>query len=140
MSLQLYRLSLSRMDLIIFTKHYIFVFISKWCVCVCVCVCLTTQSCPTHCEPMDCSPPGSSVHGIFQAKLLEWVAIPVSQDLPNPGFEPRCPTVQVDSLPSETPRKPSKWHTNKNLRFYWWFTQVLDNIHVKRWKWCSSLN
>ena len=86
--------------------------------CVCVCVCLVAQSCPAHCEPMDYSPPGSSVHGIFQAKLLEQVAIPVSQDLPNPGFEPMSPTVQVDSLPSETPRKPSKCHTNKNLHFY----------------------
>ena len=36
------------------------------------------QSCPTLCDPMDCSPPGSSVHGIFQARLLEWVAISFS--------------------------------------------------------------
>ena len=34
-----------------------------------------TQSCPTHSDPMDCSPPGSSVHGIFQARVLEWGAI-----------------------------------------------------------------
>ena len=34
-----------------------------------------TQSCPTLCDPMDCSLPGSSVHGIFQARILEWVAI-----------------------------------------------------------------
>ena len=33
------------------------------------------QSCPTLCNPMDCSPPCSSVHGIFQARVLEWVAI-----------------------------------------------------------------
>ena len=33
------------------------------------------QSCPTLCDPMDCSPPGSSIHGIFQARLLEWGAI-----------------------------------------------------------------
>ena len=33
------------------------------------------QSCPTLCDPMDCSPPGSSVHGILQARILEWVAI-----------------------------------------------------------------
>ena len=36
------------------------------------------QSCPTLCDPMDCSPPGSSVHGIFQARVLEWVAIAFS--------------------------------------------------------------
>ena len=38
-----------------------------------------TQSCPTLCDPMDCSPPGSSVHGILQARILEWVAIPFSR-------------------------------------------------------------
>ena len=36
------------------------------------------QSCPTPCDPMDCSPPGSSVHGIFQARVLEWGAIAFS--------------------------------------------------------------
>ena len=46
------------------------------CVCVCVCVCvLVTLLCPTLCNPMDCSSPGSSVHGILQARLLEWVTI-----------------------------------------------------------------
>ena len=40
---------------------------------------LVTQSCPTLCDPMDCSPPGSSVHGIFQAGRLEWVALPFSR-------------------------------------------------------------
>ena len=33
------------------------------------------QSCPTLCDSMDCSPPGSSVHGIFQARILKWIAI-----------------------------------------------------------------
>ena len=37
------------------------------------------QLCPMLCDPMDCSPPGSSVHGIFQARILEWVAIPFSR-------------------------------------------------------------
>ena len=37
-----------------------------------------TQSCPTLYDPMDCSPPGSSVHGIFQARVLEWGAIAIS--------------------------------------------------------------
>ena len=51
---------------------------------------------------MDCSPPGSSVHGIPQAKILEWVAMPSSRDLPNPGIKPTSPVspaLQVDSLP-----------------------------------------
>ena len=44
---------------------------------------LATQSC--LCDPMDYNPPGSSVHGILQAEKLEWVAIPFSRDLPDPG-------------------------------------------------------
>ena len=40
---------------------------------------LITQSCPTLCHPMDCSPPVSFVHGILQARILEWVAIPFSR-------------------------------------------------------------
>ena len=55
---------------------------------------------------MDCRPPGSSVHGILQARILEWVAFPFSGDLPNPGIKPGFPALQVDSLPSEQPRKP----------------------------------
>ena len=52
---------------------------------------------------MDSSPPGSSVHGILQARILEWVAISFSKDLPDPGTEPGSPALQVDSLPSESP-------------------------------------
>ena len=40
------------------------------------------------CNPLDCSPPGSSVHGILQARILEWVAFPSPGDLPDPGIEP----------------------------------------------------
>ena len=43
------------------------------------CCCLAAALCPTVCSPVDCSPPGSSVHGIFQARILEWVAIPFSR-------------------------------------------------------------
>ena len=64
------------------------------------------QSCLTPCSPMDHSLPGSSLHGILQARILEWVAIPFSRDLPDPGIEPESPTLQADSLPSEPPGKP----------------------------------
>ena len=47
-----------------------------------------------------CSPPGSSVHGILQARILEWVAIHVSRVFSNPGIKPRSLTLQADSLPS----------------------------------------
>ena len=47
--------------------------------CLCVCVCLLDQSCLTLCDPMDCKPLGSSVHEIFQARILEWVVISYSR-------------------------------------------------------------
>ena len=65
-----------------------------------------TQSCPTLCDPVDCSLPGSSVHGILQARILEWVAISFSRNLPDPGIEPRSPTLLADALRSEPPGKP----------------------------------
>ena len=61
---------------------------------------LVTQSRLTFCDPMDCSPPGSSVRGILQARILEWGAIPFSRDLPKPGIEPGSPALQAGSLPS----------------------------------------
>ena len=70
------------------------------------------HSCLSHCDPMDRSLPGSSVHGILQARILEWVAIPFSrddlQDLPIPGMESRSPTLQADSSLSEPPGEPQE--------------------------------
>ena len=51
-------------------------------------LCLVAQSCPTLCDPTDCSPPGSSVRGILQARILEWVAMPSSRA----SFQPRNQT------------------------------------------------
>ena len=56
---------------------------------------------------MDCSLPGSSVHGIFQPRILEWVAISSPGDLPDPGIEPRSPALQADALPSEPREMPN---------------------------------
>ena len=64
------------------------------------------QSCPTLCDPVDSSPPGSSVHGILPAKILEWLAFPSPGDLPDPGIKPRSPALQADVLTSESPGKP----------------------------------
>ena len=50
------------------------------------------------CDPVDCSLPDSSVHGILQARIPEWVAIPFSRDLPDPGIEPRSLALQVDDF------------------------------------------
>jgi len=49
---------------------------------------------------MDYSTPGSTVHGILQVRILEWVAIPFSGNLPDPGIKPRSLTLQEASLPS----------------------------------------
>ena len=62
---------------------------------------LVAQSCPTLCDPW--TVPGSSVHGILWARILEWVAIPSPGNLPDPGIKPRSPALQTDSLPSELP-------------------------------------
>ena len=71
------------------------------------------QLCPTFCDPMDCSPLGSSIHGILQAKVLEWAAMPSSKGSCQPrdriwvsAIEPRSPSLQLDSLLSEPLRKP----------------------------------
>ena len=73
----------------------------------CLCSCLVAQLCPTLCDPVDCSSPGSSIHGISQARILEWVAVSFWGDLPDPGIEPGSPALQTDSLPSEPPGKPN---------------------------------
>ena len=81
-----------------------------------------TQLCPTHCDPISRSPPGSSVHGISQARILEWVTFPPSGDLPVPELEPVSlvsPVLQVDSLSLVPTGKPlediirSKWARHK---------------------------
>ena len=56
------------------------------------------QSCPTFCDPLD-----YTVHGILQARILEWVAVPFSRDVLNPGLKARSPALQADSLPVEPP-------------------------------------
>ena len=60
------------------------------------------QWCPTLCDPMD-----YTVHGILQARILEWVRFPFAGDPPNPGIEARSPTLQTDSLTAKPPWKPS---------------------------------
>ena len=61
------------------------------------------KSCPALCYPMDCSLPGSFVHGILQARILKGLPCPPPGHLPDPGIEPTSPALQVDSEP---PTKP----------------------------------
>ena len=69
---------------------------------MCVCV-LVAQSCLTLCDLMNCSPPGSSVHGILQARIQEWVAMPPSRGSSQPRDRTyvsyACPLWQASSLP-----------------------------------------
>ena len=90
------------------------------CVYMCVCVytvhtdihtmehrcCLVAESCLTLCIPMDCIPPGSSVHGISQARILEWVTIFFSRDLPDPGIRPESPALAGGFFTTKSPGKP----------------------------------
>ena len=65
---------------------------------------MCAQSCPTVCDPMDCSPVGFFVHGIPQARILEWVAISSPEDLLDLQIGPmssESPELQTDSLPLE---------------------------------------
>ena len=59
--------------------------------------------------PGTCSPSGSSVHGILQARTLEWLPFPSPGDLPNPGIEPGFPAAQANFSPSEPPGKPQNY-------------------------------
>ena len=88
------------------------------CVSVCTCMRWVTQSCLTLCSPIDCSLLGSSVHGDLQASILEWVAMLSSRGSSQPGIEPRSPALQLDSLPSEPPRKPKNTELG-SLSFLW---------------------
>ena len=80
--------------------------ISVWCA-------VLTQSCLTLCLCWTCGLPGSCVHGILQARILEWVAMPSSRG----SSQPRCPAMHADSLPSEPPSGGLMFY-EKNLKGY----------------------
>ena len=85
---------------------------------VCVCVRARAQSCLTLCNPMDCSPPDSSVHRIFQARILKWVAFPFPGNIPNPRIEPASlvsPTLAGRFFTTVPSWKPTHLHTNTHL-------------------------
>ena len=89
---------------------------------------------------MDCSLPGSSVHGILQARILGWVALPFSGDLLDPGIELGFPVLQKDSLssePSGKPRNPvslssGNWNIGKDVE-----KRELLSIVGGTVNWCS---
>ena len=103
------------------------------------CICSQVKSSQSHSvvsnsyDPMDCSPQGSSVHGILQARILEWVDISFSQGS-SPGIKPGSPTLQADSLPSEL---PGKWRVNMwvnkeiNVELIW--NNQRKNTHINKY-------
>ena len=94
---------------------------------------MCAQLCPTPCDPMDCSLPGSPVHGIFQARVLEWVAISFSRGSSHPGIESGSPALQADALPSEPPGKPLCPHLMFILQY-----PASPVLHLWRYSWIPS--
>ena len=88
------------------------------CVYVCVCVFSVAQTCPTLCGPRDCSPTGSSAHGIFQARILECDATCYSRKSSQPRYQTMSlgiPALAVNSLPLAPPVKPAMCQTLKEI-------------------------
>ena len=85
--------------------------IKKNCVCVCVCV-LVALSCSTLCEHLDCSPPGFSIHGVFQTRVLEWAAISFSK---KESYKPNIEILLKERL--------GKWNYG--------LIQFLDSVTIK---------
>ena len=84
------------------------------------------QSCLTFCDPMDCSPPGSSIHGIFHARILEWITIPFSRGssrLRDQTWVPRIAgkffTIWATRKPKEDLVEHFSWHDYKPWLCFW---------------------
>ena len=100
---------------------------------------LVTKSCLTLCDPMDCSLPGSSVHGDSLAGIMEWVAIPFTRGSSWYRIELRSPALQVDSLPSEPSGKPmeesGKYKICRTSRL-----ESQGRSDVAAWVWIQNLS
>jgi len=109
----------------------IYTFICLW---TCVCVhAQSLQSCLTLCDPMDCSLPSSSVHGILQARILKWLPCPPPGDLPNLGIKPdipHCRQILYRLSPQERTRINEYMDTDTPHTEYW-RTDILHKIHIE---------
>ena len=95
-----------------------------WCACMHATL---LQSCPTLCNSMDCRLPGSPVHGILQARILEQVDVPSSGDLPNPGIKPMSLT---------SPALAERFFTTSvtwEALLLWYYYMFM--LHVIFWQW-----
>ena len=73
-----------------------------------------SQSCLTLSNCLDCSTPGFSAHGILQARILEWVAMPFTRGCSQTRNQTQSPALQADSLPSEPQERPGEWNPPLN--------------------------
>ena len=80
---------------------------------------LVAQSGPALCNPMHCSPPGTSVHGISQARILKWVVIPLSRGSSQHRIEPKSPELQADLSHQGSPKilHKEQWENCQNQLF-----------------------
>ena len=85
-------------------------------ICMCACAWVHTQSCPTLYDPIDAK--GSSVHGIFHARILEWAFISYSRNPPNPVIKPASPAWQMDSVTTAPSRNEITYITSTLLRTF----------------------
>ena len=82
-----------------------------------VCCCLVAQSCPTLLQPRGLSPPGSSVHRIFQARILEWVAISFTSDSSPHRDQTHVSCIAGGFFTTEPPGKPNLFPTKPQMSF-----------------------
>ena len=91
------------------------------------CRCSVAKSCLTLCDPMDCSPPGSSAMGFSRQEFLNRLLFPSPGDLSNPGIEPPSPALQAAFLPAEPQGKPNNTGVGSLSLLQWIFlTQELN--------------
>ena len=95
---------------------------------------LIAQSCLTHCDPMDCYPPGSSVHRILQAIILVWI---FPTQVSNPGL-PLCKQIlhhlsyqEGPGAPQEASTQPDKWNAGNSIGQMTWFLSLTNEWHKK---------
>ena len=101
---------------------------------------MCAKSCLTLYDPMDCSPPGSSVHGIFQARILKWLAMPSSKGSPQPRDLTHNSCIAGRFFTSESPGKPKYHHTSKQVicSFYHSLKQISETWTIVEWIWLDS--
>ena len=98
-------------------------------------LCFVTQSCPVLCNIMDCSPPGSSVHGIFQPRILEWVARPSSRGSSQPKDRTQ---VSRNAGGFFTP-----WATREAMGLWYFYIKIkvsTEVLHFSRCLWPERLH